>query len=129
MRAGADAIKIRASDACPEEKLVHGIEEGPGALRVDGNVAIELADRCEGVAFSDGDGIFKPIPIFGLGRIENESGFAVGVIVVPLGVTEGLVDAMCVECAHQGLNTGAGAWRVIRRVRPRSEPAAIVELT
>lgn len=111
-----------------EEKLVNGVEEAPGALGIYGDVTVQFAGGGEGVALSDGEGIFEPVPVCGLVGIENESCFAVGVIGVPVRVAESLVDAVSVEGAHEGLNTHAAGRSIIGRPGPGGEPAAVVEL-
>jgi len=126
--AGAYAIEIGAGDAGPEKELVDRIEESPGAVRVYGDVAVEFAGGGEGVALANGDGIFEPEPVFRLAGTENESRFAAGVIVIPVGIPKCLIDAVTVERAHEALNAHAGGRGIGRRVRPGGEPTAVVEL-
>src|SRR5579859_4018789 len=59
--------------------------------------------------------------------MKDEAGFAVEMVVIPVGVSEGLVDAVSVDGAHQCLNAHGGFASLRRRVRPGCEPAAVVE--
>jgi hypothetical protein len=127
--ASADSIKIKSCDASAQENFVDGIEESPRAVLGNGDIAIEFASGRESAVFSERNWIFEPIPVVGLVGVEDESGLAVGVLAIPVGVTKGLVNAMCVERAHEGLNGHSGWWGIGWRVRPRGEPAAVVKLT
>jgi hypothetical protein len=127
-RTGADAVEICAGDTGSPKNFVDGIKKCPGAMRVDGNVAIEFAGCREYVEFSYWDGIFEPVPVFGLVGLENESCFAVGVIVIPGCVTESLVYAVSVERNHECLDGHAGMRGIRWRVGPGGEPAAVVKL-
>ena len=114
VRADADLTEVSTSNACVMEEFVDGVEKAPGTVRINRNVAVQFAGGREGFAFFDGNGIFKPEPVFRLVGIENESGFAVGVIAIPVGIAKSLVDAMRVEGTHQGLNGHAGCSGVCR---------------
>jgi len=125
---GADAIKICASDASAEEKFVDRIKEAPGALGINGDVAVEFAGCGEGVAFSHGNRIFEPIPVFGLVGIEDESCLAARMIAIPVGITKRLVDAMGIEAAHERLDAHGARRSIVGGPGPGGEPAAVVKL-
>lgn len=115
------------------KEFVDGVEETPCACRVDGDVAIEFSGCCEGGLFAWGDRIFEPVPVIlcivvgcgfaGCVCAEDESGFSIGAIAIPLGVAEGLIDAGAVEAADQGCDGDAGIGDCIG---PGGEPAAVL---
>src|ERR1700759_1385790 len=78
--AAACVANIGGGLCCASEEFVDCVEKGPGADRLDGDVAVEFADCSEGGLFAFGDRVFEPVPVFWCIVAEDESRFAVGVI-------------------------------------------------
>src|ERR1700758_3762274 len=91
------------------EQFVNGIEEGPCAAGFDGDVAIEFSGCCEGILLTFEDWIFEPVPVFWCTFAKHKTSFAIGVIAIPVGVAECLVDAGAIEAMHQCCNRRACA--------------------
>lgn len=123
----ADLFQNGGSDSGAAEEFVDGVEEGPGTLGVNDDVAVEFASCSEGFFFASRDLIFEPVPVGGHVIAENEAGLAIRVVTIPTGIAEGLVDAVSVKAAHEGLYGHAWSGWGGTGVGPGSEPAAVVE--